>query len=337
MSLLDRLKAITTIKAETVADSSFFKAKDVVTTNIPIVNIAFTGTLDGGLISGLSVFAGESKTFKSSLGLTCIQSYLNKFPDGVCLFYDTEFGVTPEYLVSHGIDTTRVLHIPVMHIEELKFDIVKRLDEIKKSDKVIIFIDSIGNIASKKEVDDADAEKGVTDMSRAKSLKGLFRIITPHLTIKDIPCLVVNHTYSEQGMFPKEIMSGGRGLYYSANNIFFISRSQEKQGTELVGYNFTINIEKSRFVREKSKLPFQVTFEHGINKWGGLLDLAIESGHVIKPSNGRYQKAKSKDDKKYFEKETNNKEFWEEILTDKTFYDFVKNKYQLSSAPFKEE
>lgn len=338
-SLLEKLKAVGagSVKAETISESSFFKVKDIIQTNVPIINTAFTGTLDGGVVSGLSVFAGESKTFKSCLGLMCVRSYLKKYPDGICLFYDTEFGITPEYLIAHGIDTTRVLHIPVEHIEELKFDIVKRLDEIKKSDKVIIFIDSIGNIASKKEVEDAEAEKGVSDMTRAKSLKGLFRIITPHLNMKDIPCLVINHTYSEQGMYPKEIMSGGRGLYYSANNIFFITRSQEKDGTELIGFNFTINVEKSRFVIEKSKLKFLVKFDGGIDKWSGLLDIALESGHVVKPSNGWYAKLGEKNKKgeevKYREADTHNKEFWTSIMTDKTFYDFVKNKYQLSIAP----
>jgi RecA/RadA recombinase len=175
------------------------------------------------------------------------------------------------------------MHIPIMHIEELKFDIAKRLDEIKRGDKIIIFIDSVGNLASKKEVEDALNEKAVADMTRAKALKSLFRIVTPHLTTKDIPCIVVNHTYMEQGMFPKAIVSGGTGIYYSSNAIWIIGRSQEKGNDGIEGYNFTINIEKSRFVKEKSKMTFQVMFDSGVSKWSGLLDAALESGHVIKP------------------------------------------------------
>jgi len=209
MSLLDKLKAVGSIKAETVAASSFFAPKDLVQTNIPIINVAFSGILDGGIVSGLTILAGPSKHFKSNLGLVCVSSYMKKYKEAVCLFYDSEFGITPEYMLSHGIDTERVLHIPLEHIEQLKFDITKRLAEIKKGDKVIIFIDSIGNLASKKEVEDAENEKSVADMTRAKSLKSLFRIITPHLTVKDLPCIAVNHVYAEVGPFARTVVSGG--------------------------------------------------------------------------------------------------------------------------------
>jgi hypothetical protein len=164
-------------------------------------------------------------------------------------------------------------------------------------------------------------------MSRAKQLKSLFRMVTPHLSLKDIPMVVVNHTYKEIGLYPKDIVGGGTGSYYSADNIFILGRQQEKDGTELTGYNFIINVEKSRYVKEKSKIPVSVSFDGGISKWSGLLDLALESGHVIKPSNGWYQK--KDEDKKYRIKDTDTKEFWVSILMDKTFYDFVKQKYSM--------
>lgn len=337
MSLLEKLKAAGSIKAETVSDSSFFKPKDVIQTNIPIINVAFLGTLDGGLVSGLTTIAGPSKHFKSNLGLVAVKAYLNKYKDAVCLFYDSEFGITPEYLSAHGIDNGRVLHLPIEHIEQLKFDIVKKLEEIKKSDNVIIFIDSIGNLASKKEVEDAADGKSVADMTRAKQMKSLFRIITPHLTIKNIPCIVINHTYETISLFPKAVVSGGTGVMYSSNNVWIVGRSQDKEGTELVGYNFTINIEKSRFVKEKSKLMFNVSFDGGINRFSGLLDLALECGLVKKPSNGWYARVDTEtgeiEPKKYREAETNTKEFFAPILGNTTFYDFVKNKYQLAIHP----
>ena len=154
----------------------------------------------------------------------------------------------------------------------------------------MIIVDSVGNLASKKEVEDALDGKSVADMTRAKQMKSLFRMITPHLTIKDIPAIVVNHTYKEIGLFPKDVVSGGTGIYYSADNIYIIGRRQQKTGTDITGYEFIINVEKSRFVREKSKIPVEVSWEAGISKWSGLLDMAIESGHVVKPANGWYQK-----------------------------------------------
>jgi len=333
MSLMERMAKAGSIKSGSLIDSVLFNEKDFVQTNVPIINVAASGRLDGGLSAGLLVIAGPSKHFKSNLGLIGVSAFMKKYPDAVCLFYDSEFGITPEYIAANGIDGSRVVHIPIMHIEELKFDIAKRLEEIERKDKVIIFIDSVGNLASKKEVEDALNEKAVADMTRAKALKSLFRIITPHLTTKDIPCIVVNHTYMEQGMFPKAIVSGGTGIYYSANAIWIIGRSQEKGSDGIEGYNFTINIEKSRFVKEKSKMTFQVMFDSGVSKWSGLLDAALESGHVIKPKNGWYQRVLEDgemDDKNYREKDTNTKDFWMPILTQESFQEWIKQRYQLT-------
>ena len=124
------------------------------------------------------------------------------------------------------------------------------MENIDRGDKVCIVIDSIGNLASKKELEDALNDKSVADMSRAKALKGLFRMVTPYLTMKNVPLLAVNHTYQEIGLFPKAVVSGGTGIYYSADNIWIIGRKQEKQGTEIKGYHFIINVEKSRFVKK---------------------------------------------------------------------------------------
>jgi len=172
-------------------------------------------------------------------------------------------------------------------------------------------------------------------MSRAKQVKSLFRMVTPHLNIKDIPMIVVNHTYKEIGMFPKDIVGGGTGSYYSADNIFIIGRQQEKEGTEVIGYNFIINVEKSRYVKEKSKIPVSVSFDGGISKWSGLLDLALESKHVVKPSNGWYSKVDVDgviEDKKYRIKDTDTKEFWMPILNQKSFRDFIEDKYRVASG-----
>jgi RecA/RadA recombinase len=308
----------------------------MIPTSIPVINVALSGRLDGGLTPGLTMWAGPSKHFKTAFSLLMAKAYLEKYSDGVVLFYDSEFGTPQSYFDSFGIDTERVVHTPVMDVEQLKFDIMQQLNNIERGEHVIIVIDSIGNLASKKEVEDALDGKSVADMSRAKQMKSLFRMVTPHLTMKDIPLVVVNHTYKEIGMFPKDIVGGGTGSYYSADNIFILGRQQEKEGTEVVGYNFIINVEKSRYVREKSKIPVSVSFDGGISRWSGLLDIALESGHVIKPSNGWYQKVDKEtgemDDKKYRIKETDTKDFWLPILQQKSFIEFVKNKYQVSSS-----
>ena len=341
MSLLDKMKKVGSIKTtELLSESTFFNKKEGVQTEVPIINLALSGQVDGGLVSGLTFLAGPSKHFKSLLGLVLVKAYMNKHPDAVCLFYDSEFGITPDYIKTNGIDTDRVLHIPIEHLEQLKFDISKRLEAIERGDKVIIFIDSVGNLASKKEVEDALDEKSVADMSRARVMKSLWRIVTPHLTTKDIPCIAVNHTYQTMEMFSKSVMSGGTGGMYSANQVFIIGKSQEKDGTDLIGWNFTINIEKSRFVREKSKFPFLVTFEGGIQKYSGLMDIALEGGFVTKPSNGWFAKVNRETgeigDKKRMA-DTLNADFWESILNNSEFKEYVKSKFAISYGSLLEE
>ena len=337
MSILEKIKKNSSIKESAIlSKSKFFTNKDMIPTAIPIINVALSGRLDGGLTPGLTMWAGPSKHFKTAFSLLMAKSYLDKYPDAALLFYDSEFGTPQSYFDSFGIDPERVLHTPLTDIEQLKSDIMQQLSSVDRGDRLIIVIDSIGNLASKKEVDDALEGKTVADMTRAKAVKSLFRMVTPHLTMKDIPMVVVNHTYKEIGMFPKDIVGGGTGSYYSADNIFILGRQQEKDGTEVVGYNFIINVEKSRYVKEKSKIPVTVSFDGGISRWSGLLDIALDSGHVIKPSNGWYSKVDLQsgviEDKKYRIKETDTKEFWLPILKQKSFQDFIKDKYQIAAG-----
>ena len=336
MSLLSKLKKSSRIsESDILSDSKFFTEKEQTPTSVPMINVALSGSMSGGISSGLTVLAGPSKHFKTSFALLMASAYLDKHDDAVLLFYDSEFGSPQSYFESFGIDTSRVLHTPVTNIEELKFDLVNQLNEIERSDKVIVVIDSVGNIASKKELDDALNEKSVADMTRAKALKGLFRMITPQLTMRDVPLLAVNHTYMEQGMFPKAIVSGGTGVMYSADNVWIIGRRQDKKGTEVQGYHFIINVEKSRFVREKSKIPISVSWDGGIEKWSGLLDVAIESGHVRKPKNGWYQAINPETGEELTQNlraaQTMNREFWENIFEGTDFKSYIEKRFKFAT------
>jgi len=258
-----------------LTESQFFEGKDIIRTRVPLLNLAMSGELDGGITSGLTVLAGPSKHFKSNLSLVYVAAYMRKYPDAICLFFDNEFGSTPGYFKSQGGDTSRVVHCRFKNVEELKFDIVKKLEEIERGDRVIVFIDSIGNAASKKEIDDAIDEKTSADMTRAKQIKSLTRIMTPYLTFLDIPAIMVAHTYMTMEMYSKAIVSGGTGITYSSDTVIIIGRQQEKDGKDLLGYNFILNIEKSRYVKEQSKLPLEVTFQGGINTYSGMLDILM--------------------------------------------------------------
>ena len=331
MSIMDKLKKNSKIKTtEVLSDSKFFTEKDMVQTDVPMVNVALSGSIDGGVTPGLTVLAGPSKHFKTSFALLMAGAYLKAKEDAVLLFYDSEFGSPQSYFEQFGIDTSRVLHTPIANVEELKFDLIGQLEELDRNDNVIIVIDSIGNLASKKELEDAMNEKSVADMSRAKALKGLFRMVTPYLTMKNIPMLAVNHTYKEIGLFPKDIVGGGTGIYYSADNIWILGRQQDKVGTEIKGYHFVINVEKSRYVKEKSKIPISVSWEGGVQQFSGLLDVALAGGYVVKPSNGWYSVAG--DEKKVRQADTLKKEFWSPIFEGTDFAEFIKSQYSIGLA-----
>lgn len=338
-SLKERLiKASTSKLTNTLDKSKFFNDKDVVRTRIPMLNIAISGALDGGMQSGLTIFAGPSKHFKSNFGLTMVAAYMTKYKEAVCLFYDSEFGITSAYLKSMGVDPERVIHTPVQSVEQLKIDMTNQLEAIERGEKVIVFIDSIGNLASKKETEDALNEKTVADMSRAKALKSLFRIVTPFFSLKDIPCIAINHTMQTLEMFSKEVMTGGTGVMYSADTVFFIGKRQIKEGTEISGYDFIIKAEKSRMVKEKSQFPITVKFDGGIDPYSGLLEMAIDLGFVVKPKNGWYAREflnesgdMVREEKTWRAKDTNQTDFWGPLFKHEPFRIAIKNRYQLGA------
>jgi RecA/RadA recombinase len=341
MSLINKLKKNSTISETAIlSKSTLLKEKDVIQTSVPMINVALSGKLDGGLTTGITVLAGPSKHFKTAFALLMAASYQAKYPEAVILFYDSEFGSPQAYFETFGIDMDRVLHTPITDIEELKHDVMAQFSQIEKGERVMVVMDSIGNLASKKEVDDAVEGKTVADMSRAKQLKSLFRMVTPHLSLKDIPMVVVNHTYMEIGMFPKAIVSGGTGIVYSADTIWILGRQQEKTGTEITGYNFIINVEKSRFVKEKSKIPITVSFEGGINKYSGLMDIALEGNFVSKPSNGWYAKIDQETGEigeKHRFSDTQTKGFWEDILASEKFKEYVRKRYEIAHGSIMEQ
>lgn len=343
-SLMEKLAKNSTIKATSnIMDSKVFGKKEMSPTPVPMVNVALSGRIDGGLTPGLLMLAGPSKHFKSAFALLMAAAYQKKYPEAVVLFYDSEFGTPQSYFESFDVDMDRVIHTPITDVEQLKFDIMQQLDGLDKKDKVCIVIDSIGNLASKKEVEDAMSGKSVADMSRAKQMKSLFRMVTPHLNLKDIPLVAVNHTYKEIGLYPKDIVSGGTGAYYSADAIWIIGRQQEKVDKEIAGYHFIINIEKSRHVREKAKIPVSVTFEGGISKWSGLMDVAEAGGYIVKPKVGWYEAVDPSTgevlcDKMMRAKEiADNKEFWLMMFEKTDIATFIKEKYTMATKSLLED
>ena len=343
MSLKEKLIKNSTIEfTATLEDSKIFTKKDIIPTSVPMINVALSGAVDGGLTPGITMLAGPSKHFKTGFALLMASAFLKKYADGVILFYDSEFGTPQSYFETFGIPFDSVVHTPVTDVEQLKFDVMKQLTAIERGEHVMVIIDSIGNLASKKEVEDTLNEKSVADMSRAKQLKSLFRMITPYMTLKDIPMVVVNHTYKEIGLYPKDIVGGGTGSYYGSDNIWILGRQQDKDSDGIQGYHFVINVEKSRYVKEKSKIPITINYQGGINRWSGLLDVAIDGGYIAKPKVGWYARV---------DKETgevlapnmragdivDNSDFWKAVFKETDFAKYIKEKYSIAHGAILQE
>jgi RecA/RadA recombinase len=325
-----------------LSQSELFKGgKLTVDTEIPMFNVAFSGDLDIGFAEDeQTIIAGQSRHFKTLFGLILAKRYLDKYPEAFLLFCDNEFGTHgKDYFISVGIDPERVLHVPIENLEELHSELVKHIKIIKRNDKVFIFIDSIGNVASLTEVANAEEEHIAEDVGRRqKKMKSVFRTITPMLAKRKIPLVAINHTYKTMEKYSKEIVSSGQGPFFAASNILVITRESEKgtgvEEKEVVAFNYKIKIEKSRSVKEGIKIPIKVwRTGAGLDVYSGLLDEALASGHVVKPKKGWYASVNMEtgevSEKSFRERQLNNEAFWAPILADQKFKDFIRNKYML--------
>lgn len=311
---------------EDLIKTELLNDKEVITTDIPGLNVALSGATDGGFTAGVTTIAGKSKSFKTLFALEMAKGFLRIHEDAVLVFFDSEFGSPMSYFESFGEAKERILHVPVTTVEELRTEMMNQIDGLTREEKVIFIVDSIGNLASIKETDDALAGKMTVDMTRAKMVKSLFRLITPRLVMKNIPLITINHTYQTLEMFSKEVMSGGTGNVYAADTILFIGKQQEKEGKEIIGWNFILNVEKSRYVREKSKIPVLVTYDGGIYKYSGIFDLAVDMGMILSPSKGWYEINGEKKRRKDIESDV---ELMESILNDDTFKEMIELHFKL--------
>lgn len=337
MSLLDRLKKNSKVKlSDALGKVKFVDRSEAVTHALPL-NIALEGSFEGGIRPGVIQFAGPSRHFKSNIALIACRAWMDKYPDAVLLFYDSEGGSKMEMFNNAGIDTDRVLHTPIRNVEQLKFDMFTQLEALSPNENIIIMIDSIGNLASKREVDNAENENSAADMTRAKELKSLWRIVTPYFQEKGVPCIVINHTYETMEMFSKTVVSGGQGSILASDDIFVIGRQVDKdtKSKDLKGFKFILTIFKSRTVREGRKIPLVVSFENGIETYASLLDICIEIGIATSVKGPWYtfidQETGEADDKNFMRKDTLHEKFWEKKLADPKFQRAFEDHYRLDA------
>lgn len=285
--LLKQLKSDKKLEAQYL-DEVVATPKRFVKCDIPAFNLMLSGKYHGGFYAGITTVAAPSRHFKTMIMLYAMSKFLQEDEKNVAIFFDSENGASADAFDFYGIDRSRVINLSIMNIEELSFKMMNVLDkQLNESHtgKVFIGIDSIGNLASKKEVDNAIEENAAKDMTRAQVLKSFFRIVTPYVTKYKIPFWSIGHVYSELGVYPKTVMSGGQGPLLSSDTVLFITKSTNKDGKVIEGFNFNMSAHKSRFIREGSRIPLTVTFENGIDRASGLLEMGLALGCIEKRGN----------------------------------------------------
>jgi len=260
-----------------------------------IFNALVSGSIFGG-VSGnkITAIAGETSTGKTFFSLAVVKNFLDNNPTGYCLYFDTEAAITKSLLESRGVDTSRLVVVNVVTVEEFRTKTLKAVDIYlkKKEDErnpCIFVLDSLGMLSTNKEINDALAEKDTRDMTKAQLIKGAFRMLTLKLGQAKIPMLVTNHTYESMSLYGGKQMSGGSGLQYAASTIIYLSKSKEKDGTEVIGNIIRAKTHKSRLSKENQEVQIRLFYdERGLDRHYGLLELG-ELGGMWKNVAGRYE------------------------------------------------
>ena len=270
-----------------------------------IFNALVSGSIFGG-VSGNKItgIAGESSTGKTFFALAVVKNFLDNNPTGCCLYFDSESAITKKLLVDRNIDVTRLVVLDVSTIEDFRTKALKAADMYSKKPEVeripmLFVLDSLGMLPTNKEVQDTLDDKQVRDMTKAQLVKGTFRMLTMKLGILNIPMIVTNHTYKTMSMYSSDEVSGGSGFKYATSTIIMLSKSKEKDGTEVVGNIIRAKTHKSRLSKENQQVEIRLFYdERGLDKYYGLPQLAAQAG--IWPAKGnRYEI----DGKKVWEKE----------------------------------
>jgi len=275
--------------------SEIDETETYVDTGSYIFNALVSGSIFGG-VSGnkITAIAGETSTGKTFFSLAVVKNFLDNNPTGYCLYFDTEAAITKSLLEGRGIDTTRLVVVNVVTIEDFRNKTLKAVDLYLKKSKderrpCMFVLDSLGMLSTNKEITDTLAEKDTRDMTKAQLIKGAFRMLTLKLGQANIPMIVTNHTYESMSLYGGKQMSGGSGLMYASSTIVYLSKSKEKDGTEVIGNIIKATTKKSRLSKENKQVEIRLFYdERGLDKYYGLLELG-EIGGLWKNVAGRYE------------------------------------------------
>ena len=260
-----------------------------------IFNALLSGSVNGGLPGNkITAIAGESATGKTYFLMGIVKSFLDKDPNAGVIYFESESAVTRNMVIDRGIDPKRMVIFPVTTVKKFRTQALKVLDGYlaqneSERNPVFLCLDSLGMLSTTKEVEDTADGKETRDMTRAQVLKAAFRVLTLKLARAKVPLVVTNHTYDVVGsMFPTKEMGGGSGLKYAASSIIYLSKRKEKEGTEVIGNIIHCKNHKSRLTKENKVVDVRLTYDKGLDRYYGLLELA-EKYEIFKKVSTRFE------------------------------------------------
>jgi RecA/RadA recombinase len=323
--------------------SNIVENEKFVDTGSYIFNALVSGSIFGGVSANkITAISGASSTGKTFFALAVIKDFLEKNPEGFCLYFDTESAITKSLLQSRNLDVNRIVVINVVTVEEFRAKALKAVDLYMKTPKedrkpCFFVLDSLGMLSTTKEISDALAEKEVRDMTKASLIKGAFRMLTLKLGKAEIPMIVTNHVYANTGGYgPATSQSGGSGLLYASSTIIELSKSKEKDGTEVIGNIIKAKTYKSRLSKENKEVEVRLYYDHrGLDKFYGLIELGEESG-IIPRTGNRYEIGGKKLGRKQI-LDSPEKYFTQELLEQLDEYAQSKFKYGQSTLDYEKE
>jgi RecA/RadA recombinase len=246
-------------------------------------NALLSGSIYGGLPSNkITAIAGEAATGKTFFALGIVKNFLDKNKDAGVIYFESESALTKDLVESRGVDSKRMVVVPVATVQEFRHQSIKVIDKYieqpeEKRKPLMFVLDSLGMLSTTKEMEDTAEGKETRDMTRSQIVKAAFRVLTLKLGKAKVPMIMTNHTYDVIGsMFPQKEMGGGSGLKYAASNIVYLSKRKEKDGTQVIGNIIHCKNYKSRLTKENAMIDVRLTYDKGLDKYYGLLDLAIK-------------------------------------------------------------
>jgi RecA/RadA recombinase len=306
-------------------------------------NALCSGSVFGGIASNkVTALAGEPSTGKTFYALSIVRAFQRSHPDNFVYYFESESAISKKMMEDRGIDVKRVAILPVATIQEFRTQCLRLLDaylEIKKEDRkpIMLVLDSLGNLSTNKEMEDIAAGKDTRDMTRAQLVRGAFRTITLKMGIANVPMIVTNHVYAVVGSYvPTKRQGGGDGLPYAASQIIFLSKKKDREDGEVTGVLITAKLEKSRLTKENQSVETLLRYDTGLDRFGGLLELA-EEAEIVKKVSTKYE---FPDGSKVFEKhiKAHGAKYWtQELLERIDGYCKENFLYGVGEAPPEEE